>query len=328
LTAEVQPAGAPGGERRRDDRAGLLAFDKPPGITSHDVVDRVRRRLRVKSAGHLGTLDPMATGLLLVATGAATRCVPLWQGGWKTYEAVFRLGVVTASQDVTGEVLERHAVAIGEAEVRAEAVGLTGVIEQVPPMVSAIKVGGQRLYRLARRGIEVERTPRRVEVRNWEWTGFDLPLARARIVCSSGTYVRTLAHDLGRRLGCGGALESLRRLRSEPFGLDRALPLSALDTLAHDEVWAGCGLSLEEALAHLPHVDLDAAAVAGIGHGSAVPLPDAGGLPVAGGERSVVLRDAEGRVLALGEVSADGGGGAVVRPHVVFPWAVRRGRDG
>jgi tRNA pseudouridine55 synthase len=330
MTSTLRPVGLPQSGARREDRAGLLVLDKPKGVTSHDVVDRVRRRLRVKSAGHLGTLDPMATGVLLVATGAATRCAPVWQGGDKTYEATIRFGVTTASQDVTGDVLEERPVALDEAAVRAAALELTGAIEQVPPMVSAIKVQGQRLYRLARKGIEVERKPRPITVHGWEWLGFDLPEARVRIACSSGTYVRTLAHDLGQRLGCGAALASLRRTRSEPFGVEQALPLAALDTETADTVWERGGRTLEQALAHLPAVDLDDQGATGIGYGGRPRVAADERLLAAlnRGPRSVVIRDPAGRVLALGELTADPAGPDFIAcPHVVFPWAVREGRD-
>jgi tRNA pseudouridine55 synthase len=314
----------------RTDRCGLLVLDKPPGITSHDAVDRVRRRLRIRAAGHLGTLDPGATGLLLVATGAATRCAPVWQGGDKTYEAALLFGVVTTSQDVHGEVLERRVVDLDEARVRQAALGLTGEQEQVPPMVSAIKMGGERLYRLARRGIEVERAPRRVTVRRWEWLGFDLPTAHFRLVCSCGTYVRTLAHDLGQRLGCGAALSELRRLRSEPFGLERGLPLDELSRLDADEVWARAGYSLEESLAHLPTVRLEPDASDAIGYGARPAIPRAGHplAPLAGGPRSVVFRGPDDRVLALGELIPETSdpSRAIVCAHVVFPWTVRQGK--
>lgn len=314
----------------RPDRSGLLALDKPPGITSHDAVDRVRRRLRIRAAGHLGTLDPGATGLLLVATGAATRCAPVWQGGDKTYEATVLFGIVTTTQDVWGEVLERRPVDLDEARVREAALALTGDQEQVPPMVSAIKRGGQRLYRLARRGIEVEREPRHVTVRRWEWLGFELPAARFRLVCSCGTYVRTLAHDLGQRLGCGAVLSELRRLRSEPFGLERCAPLEDLDRLEPDEVWDRAGYSLEDALAHLPSVRLDGDAAVAIGYGArpGVACEASRLAPLAGGPRSVVFRGPDGRVLALGELVADASdpSRALACAHVVLPWAVRHGR--
>ena len=216
--------------------SGLLRVDKPGGVTSHDVVDRVRRRFKVKGAGHLGTLDPAASGLLVLALGAATRCARIWQAGCKTYEGVVRFGVVTGTQDLQGEVLERHEVALSESEVRAATLGFVGEIEQVPPMVSALKVGGRRLYKLARRGEEVERAPRRVTVHSWEWLGMALPEARFRVVVSSGTYVRTLAHDLGQKFGCGAHLCALRRTAIDRFRIDAALPLEEIEKLPVSEI--------------------------------------------------------------------------------------------
>ncbi len=307
-----------------EDRAGLLAVDKPAGVTSHDVIDAVRARLRIARAGHLGTLDPGATGLLLVATGPATRAIPALQGGDKTYEGTLRFGVVTTTQDLEGDVIETSDRVPSEADVRRLA--LTGEIEQVPPMVSALKHHGERLYRLARRGTEVERRPRRVHVRAWEWLGFEDAGARFRVVCSGGTYVRTLVHDLGQRLGCGAALEQLRRLRSEPFGLERSIELRELAALDEGVVWDRAGRSLEQALEHMPALTLSAAEVEAVGHGARPVLPGARvvSLPVASGARSIVLVGSDGRVVALGELIA-AADAFEVRARVVFPWASAEG---
>lgn len=306
---------------------GLLGIDKPTGVTSHDVVVRVRRRLGSPGAGHLGTLDPAASGLLVVALGAATRAIQVWQRGEKTYEATLRLGVITRSQDLTGEVVERRPVDVDEARIRAASPALTGEIEQVPPMVSALKVGGERLHALARRGIEVERAPRRVRVAAWDWLGFALPEATFRVRCSSGTYVRTLVHDLGLMLGTGGAISSLRRLRSEPFGLERAVTLDELEGHPAEEVLRRAGTPLDAALDVLPSVTLDSAAEASVAVGGR-PVVEPGPAPVAGGPRSVVLRGAAGRALALGELRHDPErpGRVLACPQVVFPWAVRGAR--
>ena len=310
------------------DHGGVLVVDKPAGVTSHDVVDVVRRRFRTQAVGHLGTLDPGASGLLALALGTATRCVPVWQGGEKTYEATLRLGVVTSTQDLAGEVLERHPVEVTEAQVRAASAGLVGEIDQVPPMVSALHVRGERLYRLARRGITVERAARRVRVAAWDWLGFELPLARFRVRCSGGTYVRTLAHDLGARLGTGGALEKLRRLRSEPFDLSRAVTVQELIELGADAAWACAGVPLEDALATLPTVRLDSDGARAIGFGASVAVDAARtvGLPEGAGPRSILIADEAGGCLALGEFVRDPDRGGVASPHVVFPWAVREGR--
>ncbi len=309
--------------------SGLLAMDKPVGVTSHDVVDLVRRRLRAKGAGHLGTLDPGASGLLMIALGAATRCSTVWQGGEKTYEATIRFGVTTSTQDLQGEVeIERPTDALNEPAVRDASAAFTGGLLQVPPMMSALKVGGQRLYRLARRGETVEREARPIRVAEWTWLSFELPEARCRIRCSGGTYVRTLAHDLGEVLGTGAALRALRRLRSEPFDLERASRLRDLDQLPAEEVLERSGVPLDRALDVLPAVRLDAAAVELVGHGRRPTLESAPGLPVGAGPRSVVLRDAADRALALGELIRDPDAPTRLHvcPHVVFPWAVRSGR--
>lgn len=308
------------------DDSGLLGVDKPPGVTSHDVVALVRRRLPAPGAGHLGTLDPAATGLLMVARGAATRCVSLWQGGEKTYEATVRFGVTTDSQDLSGTVVARGEALPEEAAIREASRAFVGELDQVPPMVSALKVGGQRLHRLARRGVNVERAPRRVRVAEWTWLEFTPPDARFRVRCSGGTYVRTLAHDLGVRLGCGAALAALRRLRSEPFDLSRSVTLAQLQTLERDEILARGGVPLGEALAHFPRIEVLEAERSPLGHGHPLLRP-AGQMPaLAGAPVPVVLADATGTPLAIAERRPDPLDTALARlqPRLVFPWAVER----
>ena len=309
---------------------GLIAIDKPSGLTSHDVVERVRRRLGSPGAGNIGTLDPAATGLLIVALGAATRCAAVWQGGEKTYDGRLRLGVVTDSQDTTGRVLEQRPVEVSEEALREGALALIGEIDQVPPMVAAVRVKGERLYRMARRGEVVERAPRRVRVMSWTWDKVEIPEASFRVRCSGGTYVRTLAHDLGQRLGCGAALAGLRRVRSEPFGLERAITWRELMDLPASESWERAGIPLDRALAPLPHVAVDAAQADAIGHGRALERAASDGAlaPIGAGPRSIVIEGSDGTPLALGELShaTPNGDTLLLRPHVVFPWAVREGR--
>lgn len=307
------------------DWSGLLPVDKPAGPTSHDVVARARRRLGVAACGHLGTLDPGATGLLVLALGAATRCASVWQSGDKTYQGTARFGVVTDSQDADGRVLSERAPEFDAGVLAAATSEFLGARLQVPPMVSAVRVGGERLHAMARRGLEVERVPRPIRVDAWEWEGFGLPEMRFTLRCSGGTYVRTLVHDLGARLGCGASLASLRRLRSDPFDVSAAAPWSALNEGDVDAVVGRYGVPLDHALRTLPELRLDADAVEAIGHGRRPRLARAEGLPVGAGARSVVLRDAGGRALALAELRADDDGFSVC-PHVVFPWAVRTGR--
>ena len=319
------------GEKPSDPwSSGLLAVDKPIGMTSHDVVERVRRRFRVAAAGHLGTLDPAASGLLLIALGPVTRCSAALQGGVKTYEARIRFGITTSTQDLAGEVLRLSDQLPDPEAFRSASRELVGEIDQVPPMASAVKVQGQRLHRLHRRGVTVERAPRRITVFSWEWLDDSLPEPTFRVRCSGGTYVRTLAHDLGERLGSGAALAALRRLRSEPFGLERSVTLDRIVHQPPEAVWPDAGYSLEQALAHLPGVALDPAEAEAIGFGRRLPISAdrSGDAPLEGGARSIVLRDGEGRVLGLGEIIAGAPGQRLVCPRTLMPWAVRDGRQG
>lgn len=306
--------------------AGLLPVDKPEGPTSHDIVARARRALGTRTIGHLGTLDPGASGLLVLVVGAATRCATVWAGGRKTYAGTARFGLVTDSQDVHGRVVTDVDARPDPAAVRAAAEALTGEIAQVPPMVSALKVGGERLHAIARRGEVVERAPRPVHVYGWEWMEIAGREARFRVHCSGGTYVRTLVHDLGARLGCGAALAALRRVASEPFDVAAACDAAALDASRREDVLARHGIPLDRALDVLPAAVLDAAGELDLGHGRAARVASAPADALGAGARSVVLRDTSGRALALGELRADAEGRVHAQPHVVFPWAVREGR--
>ena len=205
---------------------GILIIDKPAGWTSMDVCAKIRGILREKRVGHGGTLDPMATGVLPVFVGRATRGVEFAEKGWKEYAAGLRLGVSTDTQDVTGTVLETRPVTAGREDVEAALAAFRGDIQQVPPMYSAVKIQGKKLYELARRGKEVERKPRPVTIRELELleaeSGTDY---RLRCLCSKGTYIRTLCHDIGQRLGCGGTLYSLRRTMAAGFTLAEAVTL-------------------------------------------------------------------------------------------------------
>lgn len=216
----------------REDLAGLLLVDKPGGMTSHDVVARIRWRFRVKKVGHGGTLDPMATGLLILLLGRATKLSNRVMGHDKVYEGTLRLGVETDSQDAEGEVTATAApdavAALSEADVRRAFAGLTGDLLQLPPMVSAKKVGGVRLYKLARKGQTVEREARPIHVERFELLRLASPDADFRVACSKGTYVRTLAYDAGQALGVGAHLTRLRRTQAGPFKLEAATPLATL----------------------------------------------------------------------------------------------------
>lgn len=205
---------------------GIIIIDKPAGWTSMDVCAKLRGILREKRIGHAGTLDPMATGVLPVFVGRATKAVQFAENGKKEYQAVLKLGMVTDTQDTTGTVLETHPAAVGAEEVRAALPRFTGTLSQLPPMYSALKVNGQKLYDLARQGKTVERKPRDITIYELELLEQTAPDAFSlRVVCSKGTYIRTLCHDLGRALGCGGCMAALRRTMAAGFRIEEAVTL-------------------------------------------------------------------------------------------------------
>ena len=206
--------------------SGIVIIDKPADWTSMDVCARLRGILHEKRVGHAGTLDPMATGVLPVFIGQATKAVPFAEGGTKEYEAILQLGIVTDTQDTTGTILEKRAVTVTADDVRAVLPRFTGRIEQIPPMYSAIKINGQKLCDLARRGKEVARRPRAVTIHALSVTQ-ELGGGRyaLRAVCSKGTYIRTLCHDLGEALGCGGCMAALRRTEASGFRIDEAVTI-------------------------------------------------------------------------------------------------------
>jgi len=251
-----------GRRRSADDVSGVLIVDKPVGMTSHDVVQVVRRAVGQSRVGHTGTLDPAATGVLVVCLGRATRLVQYLQAGTKTYAARMVLGVETDSQDADGQVLA--AVDASHVDERSLCEALTrfqGRIEQIPPMVSAVKVDGERLHEKARRGETVERAARPVTVHDLVLDAFEpgpRPEAAFLVTCSAGTYVRTIAHDVGRVLGVGGSLVGLRRLANGPFTSDEAHDLDMIRAAAEDGSLAGCFLPIEAAVARaLPTVAID-----------------------------------------------------------------------
>jgi len=236
---------------------GFLVIDKPAGISSHDVVNRVRRILGTKKVGHTGTLDPFATGVLPIAVGEGTKAIQFLDEGEKAYEAVIRLGLVTDTLDITGTVLQEHdSGGLGQEQLLSAMAALTGEISQVPPMYSAIKQGGQPLYKLARKGIEVERQSREVIIHSFELLEFSSPLATVRVHCSRGTYVRTLADDLGKLLGCGACLTALRRTLSGPFRLADAMTLEQLASYAEEGVAQHHVVHVPTALSHLAQIQL------------------------------------------------------------------------
>lgn len=268
---------------------GVLVVDKPAGVTSHDVVDAVRRRLGTRRVGHAGTLDPGATGLLVIGVGRATRLLEYAQAGPKRYRAEVVFGASTTTQDASGDVVERRpAGGLERAEVEAALADFVGDLDQVPPMVSALKVGGERLYAKARRGEEVERRPRRVTVHSLElveWSPGDEPRALVDVVCSPGTYVRTLAHDLGAGLGPGAHLAALRRTASSGFVEE--------DAIALEDVAPGALLPPAAALGDMARLEADPATARLVRDGRPLPAPD----EVADGGRVAIV--AEGALLAV-----------------------------
>ncbi|HHH41182.1 MAG TPA: tRNA pseudouridine(55) synthase TruB [Chloroflexi bacterium] len=261
---------------------GILNLNKPAGLTSHDVVDRVRAVARQRKVGHAGTLDPMATGVLLVCLGRATRVAEYLMASPKTYRARVRLGVTTDTYDAEGSVVEERPVEVDRAAVERALERFRGRILQVPPMYSALKHKGKRLYELARRGEVVEREPRPVEVYRLELVEWTPPELVLELDCSPGTYVRALAHDLGEALGCGAHLAGLVRLASGDFRLEEATPLEELTR----ERLPSLLLPIDAALRRYPALHLDEARARAVRTGQAVagpPPPEATGdlLPLA-----------------------------------------------
>ena len=288
--------------RRRgpEGPSGICIVDKPAGWTSHDVVARARRLLDTGRVGPAGTLDPMATGVLVLGVGRATRLLNLITGVDKTYEATIRFGSETDTLDADGVVTVEHDMAEPDATaVRAAASGLTGAILQVPPMVSAIQVEGRRLHELARQGIEVERPPRPVVVHRFDLEPTEDPyLWHAVVQCSSGTYVRSLAADLGAALGGGAHLASLRRTAVGPFTLAEARPLEDLQLLPP-----------VEAVRHLDHVTASAEVAGAVGHGKVLDPSELG----VQGPGPWAVTDGAGALLAVYEAH-----GSKVKPAMVL----------
>lgn len=246
---------------------GTLSVNKPLDLTSHDVVQRVRRVTDIRRVGHAGTLDPLATGVLVLALGRATRLLEYVVALPKTYEARVRLGQVSNTYDGEGQIVEEHPVTAGGAEIETALGRFRGTIEQVPPMYSAIRKGGQRLYELARKGVEVEREARKVTVYELALERWEPPDATLRIVCSTGTYIRSLAHDLGQALGCGAYLAGLQRTAVGSFTVAEATPLDALN----GQTWHSYLQTVDAAVEHLPRLDVSQEAAVSLANGQWLP---------------------------------------------------------
>lgn len=289
---------------------GVLLINKPAGCTSHDVCLQVKRTLKTAKVGHTGTLDPMATGVLVVCVNNATKLVQFLMQGEKEYAACMRLGIATDTQDITGEVLDTPAGPLPDrAALEAACREFTGDIEQLPPMYSALKQGGVPLYRLAREGKTVERQPRRVTVAELEVLGWEPPEARLRVVCSPGTYIRTLCHDIGSRLCCGGVLSSLERVATGGFHLRDALPLEALESLSAGDICRNHMIAMDDALRGLPEVVVDAAMATRLRNGLAVTQGEMRTLdmPELCGGKLLKIRQCGGGLVGVGETVTDSG---------------------
>jgi tRNA pseudouridine55 synthase len=288
---------------------GVIVVDKPAAWTSHDVVAKVRKVYRQRRVGHAGTLDPDATGVLLVGLGRATRLLRFLQDTGKGYRATIVFGVSTTTLDGSGEVVDRRPMPIDQADVEATVPTFLGEIEQLPPMVSAVKVGGRRLHELARRGEEIERAPRRVRVDRIDIEAFEpgpYPVATVSVECSSGTYVRSLAADIGTRLGGVAHLGELRRLHVGSFTLDEARTLAAIEGDPDDAV-----LPPVTAMRDLEQVTIDAEQARAVAHGVTFPAAVFAGANAGPGPFAVVGPD--GDLLAVYERRR-----AAVKPAVVL----------
>jgi tRNA pseudouridine55 synthase len=306
--------------RRRRGRpvSGVLLLDKPTGVSSNHALQTARRLLNAAKAGHTGTLDPLASGLLPLCFGEATKVSQFLLGADKTYRARARLGITTATGDSEGEVLRERPVAVNAARLAAALAAHTGDLLQVPPMYSALKQGGERLYALARRGETVERPARPVHVSRLELLEFDESGFEVELDCSKGTYVRSLIEDIGEALGCGAHMTALRRLRVGALDVRQAMDLERLRALAADDPNAldACLMPIAEALAHLPQLELAPPEAVSLQRGQAQtlrqPLAD-GWVAVFTQQRQFIgMAEArDGRLLPRRLVSQDCGADAV-----------------
>ncbi|MEJ8568483.1 tRNA pseudouridine(55) synthase TruB [Elongatibacter sediminis] len=286
-------------KRSGRDLHAVFLLDKPAGESSNRALQKVRRLLHARKAGHTGSLDPFATGMLPICLGEASKTAAFMLDADKTYRAVARLGAATETGDTEGEVCERGPVPeLGRVAIDKVLQSFTGPIDQIPPMYSALKHEGQPLYRLARRGVEVAREPRRVTIHRLECEHWDAPDLTFTVRCSKGTYIRTLAEDLGRAFGTCAFLVALRRLAVDPFPGEAMHTLEALESAVSDGREQALLLPPDAGLSAWPVACLEGASVERFLHGNPVPHPGAAGMARVHGQ--------DGRVLGLGEVRPDG----------------------
>lgn len=282
---------------------GILLVDKPTKMTSHDVVAYIRKHFHIKKVGHTGTLDPFATGLLILCLGKATKIAQYLVDRDKEYAAVMKLGETTDTQDCTGQVQERRTLpSLSKDTITEVFAKFTGEISQIPPMYSAKKVQGRRLYEIARTGKTVERAARNVTIHELEFIEMTLPLIRFRVVCSKGAYIRTLAHDIGKALGCGAHLTELKRTRIGQFAVSDALALEQLVKMTKETDRSQCLIPLDEALSFLPAVKINEPASTRLAHGAQIILAarDIGNLATSGHQEQIVrIYSASGLFIAL-----------------------------
>ena len=262
--------------------SGVLVVDKPVGLTSHDVVQIVRKGTNIRRAGHTGTLDPRASGVLVILIGPAVRLSEYVSASDKRYQAVVRLGVSTDTFDAEGKIENTSPVNINEEQFEEALTHFVGEIEQVPPPYSAVKVKGRKAYEMAREGEEVDLLPRKIQVYNLELLEWAVPEAVIDVYCSSGTYVRSLANDLGEKLGCGAHLVGLRRTKSGRFTLRDAVPLRKLKEHFENGTWYQLLIPAADALSDWPSVELDHEQVEAVRHGHRVPAESGVGTMVRG----------------------------------------------
>lgn len=299
---------------------GILNINKPTGWTSHDVVQKIRRVLGQSRVGHTGTLDPLATGVLLLCLGKATRISQYLSNLDKTYVATIRLGETTDTGDAEGRVVERRVVQVTKKDLQNILPRFRGKVQQIPPMFSAVKQGGKRLYQLARAGSIVERAPRLISVYGIDLLHFEERDLILRIQCSKGTYIRSLAADLGRELGCGGHVTGLQRERVGQFGLEDAYTLSEVEQRHRNNLLSRDVLSINDALGHLPKIRIEKENQLRIEHGTPVSLSSSGfSLDMEYNQVPVRLMGDHDRLLGLGTVELNRVQSALsVRPICVF----------
>lgn len=282
---------------------GLLLIDKPEGLTSFKVCSIVKKKLNIKRVGHVGTLDPLATGVLPILIGQAARFSDFLNAQTKSYTAQFKLGIRTDTLDIEGKILEENSVDVTFEQVKKEVESFLGEINQIPPMYSAIKSSGQPLYKLARQGIEIERKARTVQIHSIELESFNETTGIINVVCSKGTYIRTLIDDLGNNLGCGGIMTNLRRTSSSGFNVNECISLEDFEVQGEKAV-----KSADNAILHFPKIDVSSKQAVRFLNGGTLDL-----LRLKISETSQYYRVYSEDFLGIGELVEDG-----VKPKCVL----------